>query len=72
MYGLIASQYGDINALIDVPGEVVKQSIMVYVKDHFGYDKDFLGVVAVVLVGFAAFFAFIYAYCIKTLNFQRR
>ncbi|CAA6666048.1 unnamed protein product [Spirodela intermedia] len=43
-----------------------------YIKDYFGFDYDFLGVVAGVLVGFAVFFAFMYALCIRTLNFQNR
>ncbi|KAF8393439.1 hypothetical protein HHK36_021683 [Tetracentron sinense] len=71
VYGLIVSQYGDLEDKIKVPG-MIDQSIKSYVKDYFGYDQDFMGVVAVVLVGFTVFFAFMYAYCIKTLNFQQR
>lgn len=71
MYGLIVSQYGDVEDMIKVPGQQ-DQSIKSYVQDHFGYDSDFMGPVAAVLVGFAVFFAFMYAYCIKVLNFQQR
>ena len=71
VYGLIVSQYGDLEGMIDVPGGG-KQSIKSYVHDHFGYDNDFMGPVAAVLVCFAVFFAFMYAYCIKVLNFQQR
>lgn len=71
VYGLIVSQYGDVEDMIKVPGQQ-DQSIKSYVQDHFGYDSDFMGPVAAVLVGFAVFFAFMYAYCIKVLNFQQR
>uniref|UniRef100_A0A1D1YG49 Pleiotropic drug resistance protein 12 n=3 Tax=Anthurium amnicola TaxID=1678845 RepID=A0A1D1YG49_9ARAE len=71
VYGLIATQYGDVEAEIDVPG-VGRQAIKKYIKDYFGYETDFMGAVATVLVGFAVSFAFMYAYCIKALNFQNR
>lgn len=72
VYGLIASQYGDVQATITVPGVTPNPSIKSYISSQFGYDEDFLGPVAVVLVAFAVFFAFMYAYCIRTLNFQTR
>ncbi|MQL78829.1 hypothetical protein Taro_011257 [Colocasia esculenta] len=71
VYGLITSQYGDVDDRINIPGSD-RMRISAYIKDYFGYEKDFMGVVAAVLVGFAAFFAFLYAYCIRTLNFQNR
>ena len=71
VYGLIVSQYGDLNEMISVPGQS-SQTIKSYVEDHFGYDTDFMGVVATVLVGFSVFFAFTFAFCIRTLNFQQR
>ncbi|KAI7727852.1 hypothetical protein M8C21_031340, partial [Ambrosia artemisiifolia] len=72
VYGAIVSQYGDVEATINVPGMPNDPTIKWYVKDHFGYEPDFMAPVAIVLVGFAAFFAFMYAYCLKTLNFQMR
>ena len=66
------SQYGDVEATIKVPGMVTDPTISWYIENHFGYDPKFMGPVAGVLVGFAAFFAFMFAYCIKTLNFQIR
>ena len=71
VYGLIVTQYGDLQNSITVPGED-KQTISHYVTNHFGYHRDFMPVVAPVLVLFAAFFAFMYAVCIKKLNFQQR
>ncbi|KAK3018922.1 hypothetical protein RJ639_003519 [Escallonia herrerae] len=72
VYGLIVSQYGDIEETIEVPGVVPNPSISWYVENHFGYDLDFMGPVAAVLVGFTVFFAFMYAFCIRVLNFQQR
>lgn len=71
VYGLITSQYGDVDDLIKIPGGN-PTSIKQYIDDYFGYKNDFMGVVAAVLVGFAVFFAFLYAHCIRTLNFQNR
>ncbi|KAK1313458.1 ABC transporter G family member 36 [Acorus calamus] len=74
VYGLIVSQYGDLDDTIKVtgPNGEFPEAIKKYIKDQFGYDRDFMGPVAVVLAAFAAFFALMYAYCIKTLNFQQR
>lgn len=72
VYGLIVSQYGDINDTIQVPGMSPDPTVKWYIEHHFGYNPDFMGVVAAVLIGFTLFFAFMFAYCIKTLNFQMR
>ncbi|KAL0415185.1 UNVERIFIED_CONTAM: ABC transporter G family member 36 [Sesamum latifolium] len=72
VYGLIVSQYGDVDDTINVPGMSMKLTVKAYIEDYFGYNMGFMGPVAAVLVGFAFFFAFMYAYCIKTLNFQKR
>ncbi|WRX26097.1 ABC transporter-like [Theobroma cacao] len=72
VYGLIASQYGDTEDTIKAPGIVPDPTVKWYIKDQYGYDADFMGPVAAVLVGFAVFFAFMFAYCIRTLNFQTR
>ncbi|KAB2008040.1 hypothetical protein ES319_D10G071300v1 [Gossypium barbadense] len=72
IYGLIASQYGDLEDKISVPGVSPDPTIKSYIKDQYGYDSDFMGPVAAVLVGFGVFFAVLFAYCIRTLNFQTR
>ncbi|GLT66274.1 hypothetical protein SLA2020_386460 [Shorea laevis] len=72
VYGLIVSQYGDVEKTIRVPGITPDPSIKSYIESQFGYDPNFMGPIAAVLVGFTVFFAFMYAYCIKTLNFQTR
>ncbi|XP_071711095.1 ABC transporter G family member 36-like [Rutidosis leptorrhynchoides] len=72
VYGCIVSQYGDVETTITVPGTSPDPTIKSYIKDHFGYEPDFMAPVAIVLVGFCVFFAFMYAYCLKKLNFQMR
>lgn len=72
VYGLIVSQYGDLEESINVPGISLDPSIKWYVENYFGYDPDFMGPVAGALVGFTVLFAFLYAFCIKMLNFQNR
>ncbi|XP_074557496.1 ABC transporter G family member 42-like [Curcuma longa] len=74
VYGLIVTQYGDLERPIDVIGSGApsSQRIKDYIKDYYGYNRDFMPVVAIVLVGFAVFFAFMFAFCIKKLNFQQR
>ncbi|XP_030526426.1 pleiotropic drug resistance protein 1-like [Rhodamnia argentea] len=68
LYGLVASQYGDVEDLLEDSGGSVKQ----YIKDYLGYRHDFLGVAAVVMVAFPMLFACIFAVSLKALNFQRR
>ncbi|EEF46390.1 ABC transporter G family member 36 [Ricinus communis] len=72
VYGLIVSQYHDDEARIKVPGVSTDIRIRDYIQEHYGYEPNFMGPVAAVLVAFTVFFAFIYAYAIKTLNFQTR
>ncbi|EXB94131.1 Pleiotropic drug resistance protein 1 [Morus notabilis] len=67
LYGLVASQFGDVKETLET-GETVEA----FVRTYFGFKHDFLGVVAVVIVGIPLLFGFIFAYSIKTLNFQIR
>ncbi|GLT60908.1 hypothetical protein SLA2020_336480 [Shorea laevis] len=45
LYGLVASQYGDVEDVLE-SGETVKD----FVRSYFGYRQDFLGVVAIAIV----------------------
>lgn len=74
---MIVSQYKDVVTNITAPGYGANGSmglvpINQYIQDHFGFRTDFMGPVAGVLIAFTVFFAFLFAYCIKTLNFQMR
>ncbi|KFK42381.1 hypothetical protein AALP_AA2G248800 [Arabis alpina] len=72
VYGLIVSQYGDVETNIKVLGGPSELTVKKYIEDHYGFKSDFMGPVAAVLIGFTVFFAFIFAFCIRTLNFQTR
>ncbi|CAH8388401.1 unnamed protein product [Eruca vesicaria subsp. sativa] len=72
VYGLIVSQYGDVEDTIKVPGMMKDPTIKWYIQNHYGYDPNFMGSIAAVLVGFTVFFAFMFAFGIKMLNFQQR
>ncbi|KAH9312919.1 hypothetical protein KI387_027954, partial [Taxus chinensis] len=72
VYGLIISQFGDIDDLIEVDGMKPGKPLNQYVEDYFGYHNDFMGPVAAVLVGFTLLFAIMFIFCINVLNFQQR
>ncbi|KAI3775037.1 hypothetical protein L1987_49605 [Smallanthus sonchifolius] len=67
IYGMVVSQFGDFDDLL-VDGETVKG----YLDRYFGYKHDFLGAIAGVHIGLVLAFGFIFAYCIKSFNFQKR
>ncbi|XP_027344150.1 pleiotropic drug resistance protein 1-like isoform X3 [Abrus precatorius] len=67
LYGLAASQFGDVTSTIEF-NETVKE----FLRRYFGYRDDFVGVAACVVVGFAVLFAIIFAISVKVFNFQRR
>lgn len=68
LYGLVASQFGDITEPLQDTGVPVDA----FLKSYFGFEHDFLGVVAVAVAGFAVLFAVSFGLAIKALNFQRR
>ena len=74
--GLITSQYADLNTTfiqVNTPtGGTASQSISAFLNTTFGFHLSFLDVIAVVLLIFPAFFAVMFIFCLKTLNFQRR
>ncbi|KAJ4707958.1 pleiotropic drug resistance protein 1-like [Melia azedarach] len=67
LYGLVASQFGDIDDTLE-SGEKVAD----FVSSYFGYDPNLIGVVAVVHIGIAVLFGITFAYSIKAFNFQHR
>ncbi|EOY31406.1 Pleiotropic drug resistance 12 [Theobroma cacao] len=67
LYGLAASQFGGVKDKFE-SGETVEH----FVRTYFGFRSDFLGVVAVVIVGIPVLIAFIFAFSIKAFNYQRR
>ncbi|XP_006644354.1 ABC transporter G family member 37 [Oryza brachyantha] len=68
LYGLVASQFGDIQHVLEGDARTVQQ----FIREYFGFRHDFLWVVAVVHVVFAVTFAFLFSFAIMKFNFQRR
>ncbi|XP_043691781.1 pleiotropic drug resistance protein 2-like [Telopea speciosissima] len=71
LYGIVASQVGDRDSLVTIPG-AGEQTIRMFLKDYLGFEHNFIGYVALAHVGFVLLFFFVFAYGIKFLNFQRR
>ncbi|KAK8473551.1 hypothetical protein PHAVU_001G166500 [Phaseolus vulgaris] len=70
LYGLVTSQYGDVQDLIEFNGK--STTVEDFLRNYFGFKHDFLGVVSAVLIVYAVTFACIYAIALKLFNFQRR
>ncbi|XP_022855758.1 pleiotropic drug resistance protein 1-like [Olea europaea var. sylvestris] len=60
LYGLLVSQFGDMEDVLDT-----QQTVKEFLRSFYGFRHDFLGVVAVVIVGFTIIFVFTFAFCIK-------
>ncbi|CAL5435368.1 unnamed protein product [Camellia sinensis] len=67
LYGLVASQFGDIQGTLDT-GETVEE----FARNYFDFKHDFVGYVAIIIAGIAILFGFIFAYSIRVFNFQKR
>ncbi|XP_020688883.1 ABC transporter G family member 44 [Dendrobium catenatum] len=67
LYGLLISQYGDVHEPLET-----NETVAEFMTSYFGYRRDFLGFVAFMVIGFALFFALLFATAIKLLNFQKR
>ncbi|KAK6265196.1 hypothetical protein QUC31_016033 [Theobroma cacao] len=68
--GMLTSQYGDIDKEMLAFGET--KTVAAFLEDYFGFHREFLGIVAVVLLVFPVLFATLFAYVIGRVNFQRR
>ncbi|GAB2269453.1 transcription factor [Dionaea muscipula] len=68
LYGLVISQFGDVQHVLKDEKLTVEQ----FIRSYFGFKHDFLGAVAGVNLGFAAMFAFVFVFSVWALNFQRR
>ncbi|KAM7493208.1 hypothetical protein LguiB_027817 [Lonicera macranthoides] len=67
LYGLIASQYGDIKDKMDTD-----ETVEDFIRSYFDFKHEFLGYVAIIIVGFTVLFGFIFAFSIRAFNFQKR
>lgn len=71
IYGLLTSQVGEQNHAFEVPG-VANITLRGFIKQEFGYEYDFLPIVAAAHVGWILLFFSIFVCGIKYLNFQHR
>ena len=67
LYGLVASQYGDVQDVLET-GQTVQE----FVRQYFGFRHDFLRLSNSMVAGFAVLFAVVFAISITIFNFQRR
>uniref|UniRef100_A0A2P2NM87 Uncharacterized protein n=1 Tax=Rhizophora mucronata TaxID=61149 RepID=A0A2P2NM87_RHIMU len=67
LYGLITSQFGDVQVRLDT-GETVEE----FLRSYFGYRHEFLGVVAAIIVALPALFAFIFTMAIRFFHYEKR
>ncbi|KAK3003971.1 hypothetical protein RJ639_019567 [Escallonia herrerae] len=72
LYGLLTSQYGDVDELVKLADGVRSVPVKLLLKNEFGYRHDFLVVAGIAVVGFCSLFAVTFAYAMKSFNFQRR
>ncbi|XP_031258876.1 ABC transporter G family member 32 isoform X1 [Pistacia vera] len=72
LYGLLTSQFGDDGKLVTISDGIHSVPVKLLLKDVFGFRHDFLVVAGVMVVAFAAFFGFIFAFAIKAFKFQKR
>ncbi|XP_050940089.1 pleiotropic drug resistance protein 2-like isoform X2 [Cucumis melo] len=71
IYGLVASQVGDKDVEIEIPG-FGNAALQMFLKQQFGYDYDFIPTVVAAHVVWVLIFFFVFACGIKFFNFQRR
>ncbi|KAJ0493069.1 putative ABC transporter, AAA+ ATPase domain, ABC-2 type transporter, ABC-transporter [Helianthus annuus] len=71
LYGLITSQVGQNEDLVEVPG-AGSVPVREFIKDYMGFEYDFLGYVAMAHVGWVVLFFIVFVCGIKFLNFQKR
>ncbi|KAI3429335.1 hypothetical protein D9Q98_005430 [Chlorella vulgaris] len=71
LYGLIASQLGDVTTLTELPSG---KSVFVkdYIETYFGFKHSFMWPAAAILFGFMIFYHVLAFVALKKLNFQRR
>ncbi|KAL5975200.1 hypothetical protein ACLOJK_031879 [Asimina triloba] len=71
LYGLLTSQYGDDDRPMKLWGGG-DSTPREYLRKHFGFRHDFLGIAGIMVALFCVIFAVIFAFAIKSFNFQRR
>ncbi|GLT42698.1 hypothetical protein SLA2020_166840 [Shorea laevis] len=70
LMALFTSQYGDVTEEITAFGK--QTTIIAFLDSYYGFRHKDLPIIAIALLAFPLFFAFVFSYCIAKLNFQRR
>ncbi|CAN1270070.1 ABC transporter G family member 39 [Linum perenne] len=71
LYGIVTSQVGDKDNLVEIPG-APSMRIKEFLQKGMGFEHSFLPAVAVAHLVIVCLFFFVFAFGIKYLNFQRR
>ncbi|XP_047951852.1 ABC transporter G family member 32 [Salvia hispanica] len=72
LYGLVASQFSDIEAPVKLSDGVGTMPTRALLKHVFGFRHDYIGIAGTMVAGFCLLFGVIFAFAIKSFNFQRR
>ncbi|KAI5669436.1 hypothetical protein M9H77_19289 [Catharanthus roseus] len=72
LYGLLTSQYGDMDTFVKLADGVHSVPVKQLLKEQFGYRHDFLPAASIAVIGFCFVFAVTFGFAIKAFNFQRR
>ncbi|ERM97050.1 hypothetical protein AMTRI_Chr05g64100 [Amborella trichopoda] len=72
LYGLLTSQYGDLEERIMLADGKRTMPLSHFLEEYFGFEHRLLDVAGIVVVGFAVVFAVVFAFSIKSFNFQKR
>ena len=72
VYGLVTSQVGDEITDLEELGLGSEIPLKTFLKETFGFEYEFLTVVALAHAGWVLFFLFVFACGIKYINFQKR
>ncbi|CAN1308019.1 ABC transporter G family member 48 [Linum perenne] len=71
LYGVVTSQIGDKENLMEIPG-LPSLAVNKVLEIGLGFEHSFLPVVVVAHLGFVCIFFFVFAFGIKFINFQTR
>eukprot|EP00245_Coleochaete_scutata_P014535 TRINITY_DN6230_c0_g4_i1.p1 TRINITY_DN6230_c0_g4~~TRINITY_DN6230_c0_g4_i1.p1 ORF type:complete len:195 (+),score=38.13 TRINITY_DN6230_c0_g4_i1:1-585(+) len=70
LYGMIASQLGDVTDIIKLDGD--DKEVRKYVEDYFSFKHELVWLPAVVLTGMLVLFVIVTAHATRKFNFQKR
>ena len=72
LYGLTASQHGDVTNEYLTPLQQAPVSVATYVHQYYGFSHSFIGYAALVLCGFIVLFRVTAVLALQYINWQKR